>query len=464
MGIAIKIDNFKGLLPRMDASLLPEGVATVANNLILKSGKIVPLKKPSNETVSAFLENSLSDISGAGTIHPWKRMVSGNYVMTMLAWPGDVSVAQSNLADDDRDRIFVAGDTGIHHSATAANEPGIYFNNRADGSVCRRSMIKDPLPKAQFDSTTLSQAATAEASGVVSLLRTSVFFQTWVDKYGYESPASEPSDLITYEDGMEITLNQVTKPSDAVARRIYKTVTGDKSFENRFVTEFTDSNAFGYVSFSVKDQDCGEPMPTIESPRSDMRGIVYVPGNFYAAYSEGMPHTVFFSDPAYPYSWPTEYQYDIHDRIVGLATSKNTVFAMTDNRVWILRGTHPSSMVQAALSPAACVSRRSIVEFNNNVFFASNYGYCVVHNTNTDGDVVTNMTETLLTKDQWRALNPSSCVSVQIDGRIMAFFSTPSGSKSLIFDMNEKDCILTTHDESANCACVYRTTDRMYFV
>jgi len=457
---AYRIEQFKGLIPRSDPSLLPDGCAIVANNLLLKNGKIVPIKSPSLSSFSVYLENGLTSLSNAQTIYPWHRTVSGNDVVTILAWPGVVSVAHSNISDDDRDRLFVSGSTGIPHvQGVTNNNPSVYFNNRYNGTVCRRTLIKSKLP-----AITASVVET-EVEEYTGVKRNTFFYQTWVDKYGYESPVSDSSNEIEYYNGQTISISAVSShDSQAVARRIYKTITGDATAENRFVIEFRGSDPWSAKEFAVKDENVGEAMPMIENPPSDMRGIVYVPGGYYAGFSDSMPRTVHFSDVSMPYSWPTAYKYDIHDDIVGLATSKNTVFVLTKNRVWILRGTDPESMVASALSPAACVSQQSIVEYNNNVFFASNFGYCVVHNTATDGDVVTNMTDKLFTKEQWKALNPSSCKSVIVDGRIMSFFTVGTETKCFIFDINETDCMLTTHDCAAKCACVDAESDTMYFV
>jgi len=191
--------------------------------------------------------------------------------------------------------------------------------------------------------------------------------------------------------------------------------------------------------------------------------MVYVPGNYYAGFSKSKPRTVFFSDLSIPYNWPEGYEYDIHDDIVGLTASKNSVFAMTDNRVWVLRGTDPESMVASALSPAACVSEKSIVEYGNNVYFASNYGLCMVHNTVSDGEIVTNITDKLFTKEQWKNLNPSSCRCYQVDGRILAFFQVQGSVKGYIFDLTETECMLTTHDVRVSCGCVDVLTDDLIF-
>ena len=457
----VKIETFGGLMPRFDASLIPANCALVANNLLLKSGKIDPLRAPSEVSFAGvYLENGLSSIQDAKTIYAWRRTVAGNVVTTILAWPGIVHVAPSNLADDDRDRIFVTGQTGIPHQTGIQNnnQPAVYFSDRNTGTVIRRTLVK----------TAPGKPVVSLADGLVpdpNNTRYTVFYQTWVDKYGYESPHSPASDEIAYTDGQTVVLAATTKPDgQACKRRIYKTITGNNTEDNRFIAEFDDASAWGQKEITVSDADAGETMPEIESPAVDLRSVLYVPGGFYVGHTNALPKTVMFSDAQMPYSWPVEYQYDIHDRIVGMATSKNTVYVMTDNRVWILRGSYPDTMVASMLSPAACVSERSIVQYGNNVFFASNFGLCMVTNSATDGDVVLNLTDKFFTKEQWLSLNPETCIACQIDGRILAFFTVNGEQKGYIFDLNEKECLLTTHDEKASVMCVQPETDKMIYV
>lgn len=456
----VKIATFGGIMPRIDPSLLPSGGATVANNLILKSGKIEPLRRPSEVGFEAYLENGLRDISEAKTIYPWRRTVGGNVVTTVLAWPDEVSVAPSNLADDNRDRIFVSGKTGIPRRSGGLqndNQPSVYFSDRLTGKVTRRTLVKAAPEKP-------SVALAGGVSPDPNNTRYTTFYQSWVDKYGYESPHSPASDEIAYTDGQTVVLAASPKPdSQAWKRRVYKTITGIETEDNRFVAEFAGDDAWGEKAIAVPDGDAGEEMPEVESPPVDLRDVLYVPGGFYVGRSDALPKTVMFSDPLMPYSWPTQYQYDIHDRIVGMATNKNTVFVMTDNRVWILRGNYPDTMVSSALSPAACVSERSIVQYGNNVFFASNFGYCMVTNSATEGDVVANLTDKFFTKDQWLALNPGTCRACQVDGRILAFFTVGGETRGYIFDVNESACMVTTHDETASAMCVAPETDSMLY-
>jgi len=79
------------------------------------------------------------------------------------------------------------------------------------------------------------------------------------------------------------------------------------------------------------------------------------------------------------------------------------------------------------------------------------------------GTIVQNITDKFFTKDQWRALEPETCLMGQFDGALHAFF--PSVGKAYIVDLQENGkTMVTEHDEMATCLCTDSRTDELYFV
>jgi hypothetical protein len=187
-----------------------------------------------------------------------------------------------------------------------------------------------------------------------------------------------------------------------------------------------------------------------------------VDGGFYTGFSPSSPHTVMFSDVGIVTSWPTAYRYDVKDNIVALATTSNSVFALTDGYPWVLSGTAPETMSAARLAgPAACVSPRSVVVYRNSVYYASNEGMMVIANSANAGTVCANLTDKIFTKDQWQALRPETCIAGQHDGALYLFFD---GAEGLRIDLAESAAAVTTHDEVASCMCVDERGDALCFV
>lgn len=458
----IKIDSFSGIMPRVHPTLLPDSCAVKAHNCRLKSGKLSPVREPSKvDNASIRLENGLDKIANAQSIYLWRH--GENRTGEFLAWPGIVRVARGNIADDDRDRIFVSGETGV--GGEGKNHPCVYVS-RADGYFLRHTLYKETLPKPEIK--------VAPPNADKANTRYTFFFQTWVDQFGYESgasPASHEGDENTdgsteYNDGDEITFDAVDKPagSDARYRRIYKVVTGLETESIQFIKEQEIAGeGFGECTIKLKDEDAGEVMPMLQSPPEDLSWITYVEGSYYAGFSPSRRRTVMFSDVNKPTSWPDAYMVDVRDDIVGLAVTGNTVWVMTKGYPWALTGTSPEAMTPSVLSsPQACVSPRSICTMEGAAFYASKDGICMLTPGSLNAPVIT---EKFFGKREWEALNPSSCIMDTYDGAIHAWFTLESGVRQgYIFALGDGLSAVTTHNEQARAVWYDIEGDSLYFV
>lgn len=455
----VKIEQFHGIAPRIHPSLLGEGMAVTAHNVKLKNGKLVPLRQPEvMRGIPVFMENGLKEIAKSQSLHAWKRYDGS---IEFLAFPGVTWMADGNLADDESTRVIVSGDTGFGDSKT---EPVLYMRRKGYGGRILHDIVKKPLnvpPKVSRVENVTNPLDDANK-------RYTYFFWTWVDEYGYESPTSDPSNEIEYNDGDTISFSTdgLEIPKDATTIRVYKVITGTSEGRIQFIKDITVSGAtIGGFSVKVKDEDAGEIQPDIVAMPSDLKCVIKVPGNYYAGFSPSRPKTVMFSAVDLLYSWPDDYRYDVDDNIVALAATSNTVFALTDGWPFVLSGTGPDTMTVSKLAgPASCVSPRSVCVFRNAVYYASNQGLMTIYNSADAGTVCANLTDKIFTKDQWLALRPSTCVAGQFDGALHLFFDNDGPIRGLSIDLTEQADAVTTHDEVAACLCVDNKTDRMYFV
>lgn len=461
----VKIDQFGGIAPRQHPTLLADGMAVTAHNCRLVSGKLVPLRKPGTANVKVYLENGLNKSADAKSIHVWRKQ-DGTF--DILAFPGVTWAANGNIADDDFTRIIISGDTD---GDGKAEEPVVYARRTSLGRETVETLVlsKDALPKP----VARRKAGVLDPSDKTATHRFTCFFLTWVDRYGYESPVSDPSDEIEYYDGDAIVIDPVgvgNIPSDAVSVRVYKVVAGTEEGRIQFIEErrkFDLGNGAYGMEFKVKDENAGEVIPEIESPPRDLTCIHEVPGAFYCGFSPSAPKTVCFSDINLIYSWPLAYRYDVGDNLKALAVTSNTVYALTDGWPYVLSGTAPESMTVAKLAgPAACVSERGVCVFRNAVYFVSNVGLMSIFNSADAGTVCQNLTEKYFSKDQWLAFNPESAVMWQYDGTLyISFEPQEGGTKGLCVNLMENAQIaVTTHGVRVECVAVDNATDRKYFV
>ena len=495
----VKIEQFHGISPRTHPSLLADGMAVTAHNCRLKNGKLVPLRMPSIVGgVPILMENGLGQIGDARTLHVWRKR-DGSF--EFLAFPGVTWMADGNIADDEKTRVIVSGATGIpfierewdntKYPPVAAvkrewtDAPAIYLRDPMFGGKRAVPLCMETLPQPLVSRATAGELDEAN-------IRYTRFFWTWVDGDGRESPVSEASTIanpqnndydLEYNDGDTVNFASIIErggmwPEGAELIRIYKVVTGTEAGRIQFVAEFTKANCTAAsgehagepgsatLTVRVKDEDAGEVLTQMESAPGDLRCILKVPGNYYCGFSPSSPHTVMFSDIDLPYSWPSDYRYDVDDNLVALAVTANTVFALTDGWPFVLSGTAPESMTVSKLAgPAACVSPRGVVVYRNAVYFVGNQGLMTIYNDANAGTVCANLTEGIFTKEQWLAKNPASCVMGQFDGALFLFFTRTDGAhEGLSVDLAESANAVTTHDEVAKCLCVDNKTDRMYFI
>lgn len=479
----IRIDNFHGIQPRLHPSLLGDGMAVRAHNCRLKSGKLVPLRQPSvvGSEITTHLEAGLGSIADAQSLYAWKHTDRYGVVkIDFLAFSGIVDFAEGNIADDQYDRLFVTGKTGVPFTDADGKEwpdsPVVYFYSKASNSITRRTVNKVSL-----SAPSVSASATLDSGKTTYYV---FFFVSWVDSSGYESglsPASvatgdnaDPNGTgaILLNSGMGVSISVAGIPREADRLYVYATATGtsDATDGIQFFVEKklpTLHGSTSLVTAAFIPENLGETEPGIESPPGDLAGVKFVAGGFYCGFSQSAPHTVMFSDIGVVTSWPIAYRYDVKDNIVALATTSNTVFALTDGWPWVLSGTAPESMTVAKLAgPAACVSPRGVCVYRNSVYYVSNEGLMAIVNDAGAGTVCTNLTQKIFTKEQWQALNPRSCLMAQYDGALFLFFADADGKPlpGLVIDLAESADAVTTHDEAATCLTTDNRDDTMYFV
>ena len=144
MSTAIKIDTFGGIQPRLDPTSLSDTQATLARNCRLHTSKLNPIQQALNITdFPVRLEGGLTDVANAKTIAIWTR---GNGIRDVIAWPGLVTVAPSNINADERYRLFISGDTGVSDE-NGENQPCALVSSK-DGKTYDRHRIHIEVPPA----------------------------------------------------------------------------------------------------------------------------------------------------------------------------------------------------------------------------------------------------------------------------------------------------------------------------
>lgn len=477
MAAAVKIDTFGGIQPRLDPTALGDSQATVAKNCRLHTTKLNPIMSPLDiHDMPIRLENGLTDVRDAKTIRIWTR---GNGVRDVIAWPGIVQVAPSNINDDDRFRLFVTGETGVTDE-NGENQPCVLVSSKDAKTYDRHPLYKTIPPPVEMRYWTESDPAVPSVELDAATIRHTYFFQTFVDEYGYESGQSKVATDIDgnmvefdYNNNQKVTWLGIshstasyTIPDWVVARRLYMSVAGDEKDTVRFVCEqkITPGVAGAFEQkqrININDEDVAEEAPNITSTPADLVWMTQMPGNFYVGFLRSNPRCVCFSDVGLPTSFPDAYRYTIRDFAIGIAVAGNTAFVLTKGYPWALSGTAPEGMTAAQIvSEQACVSARSICTFEGKVYYASQDGICVLGEDSLTSTVIT---RAYWDKVSWSALNPESCVMAAYDNALLCWFTLVDGTSKMYmidFDMGGNP-IITEHDYYANCVFVDVERDQL---
>lgn len=470
MATAVKLDQFAGLQPRLDPTSLGDYQATIAQNCRLHTTKLNPIQKARNVTdFPVRIEGGLTDIGDAKTIAIWTR---GNGIRDVIAWPGIVTVAPSNIFDDNRYRLFISGETGVSDKENGENQPAVLVSS-LDGKTYDRHRIHIEVPPA---AEVENEVAFSELD--VANLRYAYFFQTWVDEYGYESGMSavatnDKGEMveIQYNDGDKIKWVGIAAesiPDQIVSRRLYKTIAGSSESTDsiKFVCEqkMVDGSFADKTSIIVKDEDTGEIISSITSIPADLVWMLDMPGNFYVGFLRSNPRQVCFSEVNLPTSWPDAYRYSIRDYAIGIAVAGNTAFILTTGYPWAISGTDPNGMTAAKIvSEQACVSARSICTLEGRVYYASQDGICVLSESSLNSTVIT---RAYWDKVSWAKLNPATCIMKSYDNALFCWFTLADGTHdAYIIDFDTGgNPIITQHDDYASCAFTDVENDALYFV
>jgi hypothetical protein len=260
----------------------------------------------------------------------------------------------------------------------------------------------------------------ADVGNTGAVLETRAYVYTWLTAYGEESPPS-PATIVTGWNNAVWTIDLFSPPPDDMGvlrnitkKRLYRTISAIGGQTDFFlVTPAGDTTATAgdldvllatYVDAVLDDTIAGNtimPSTTWFPPPEGLEGIVSMPNGVLAGFKG---NEIWFSEPYRPHAWPANYVITTEFPIVGIGVTGNSVVACTDAQPYIATGINPGSMTMLRLeTPEPCNSRGSIVSTLAAVYYTSPNGLIAV----TGNGQATNITESWITRDQWRSLTPS---------------------------------------------------------
>ncbi|MFM4747205.1 hypothetical protein ACEUDE_05690 [Aeromonas veronii] len=405
----IDIVTMRGMVPRVEAHLLLDEAATLAQDCHFDSGVVSPIL----------------DDADTGAALPLTPKTIYRYGEHWFAWGKEVEVMRSPVAQDRYDRIyFTDGEypkvTSQAIATGGANKPTAWYR------------LGVPVPATPPNVRAISPPA-GKKDDDPSDDETRFYVETYVTAYGEESapgPASGKAVIVIPGSTVTVDLSPApTNSSNITHRRLYRSVSGGGLADYLLVAELPIAQA----SFADSKQDAALG-PVLETygytmPPDGMRGICQMANGICAGF---VGNAVLFSEPFLPYAWPDKYKLTTEHDIVAIAAIDTALIVGTKGYPYIFQGVSPSSVTGQKLAyvPQACVSGRSMVALDGVVLYASPDGLVGV---GSDGGNL--VTESIISRAQWQAMKPETMRAWYNEGKYVALTDT----HGFIFDPKSGD-------------------------
>lgn len=407
----IRFSGFLGENRAVHPILIPDTVCTVSNNQKPGRGDLRPWGAPLNNATVP---------SGRTTIHRMGRDVASdaNY---WLSWPTVVHVVVAPNAADTLERTYYSG--------------GASFAPRWTNTTMALATPPYPTSYRELGVPAPASACTVSASGGTStIIETRFYTYTYVTDIGEESAPAAPSLELTCKIDDTISLSGLgtSAPAGAygiISKRVYRTQSGSNSSDFYLCSE--SDVPIGTATFSDTGY-LGEVMPTTTwlMPPTNLSWLTGLWNGMMAGISG---RSVRFCESYTFYAWPIAYEIlPTNAQPVALATFGQTLVMLTNGNPSLITGGTPDAMDEQPMEfYQACIAPASAVGVGHGVVWASPDGLCYV---GSGGARL--LTEGVMTRDDWQAINPSSIQGAVYERRYFGFYTVGGVRKGFIYDFS----------------------------
>lgn len=501
-----------GTAPKIDPDLLADGAHQIAQNVRLDSGAAEPWKAPS--TVATPTKGP-----SVKTIYRYGDAVVGD-AQHWFNLVGDGDFARGPVADDTLERIYytesgqppkmtrsdlaIGGDLPSANRLLGLPRPSIgsviasvssrqissltfsagtataVFSSAIEFGVGEQfQIVVLGAAQAEYNGeflatvtgansatyTITSGTPVSPATGTITYhfggtYEDRVYLIAFVGDGGEVGPASDPI-TVRAALGQSVTLSGLptaaswsdrTGSTVVSSKRIYQSIGAGYALD-------------GTTSLAASSYTSTQSPPTSQTflpeyvqlpPPADMHGLKAMPdGPMIGLAGE---KEVCVSERFTPHAWPTEYRLVTDYPHVGVGVFGHSAVVFTTAYPYIITGTDPRSLTMMRMQVRqGCVSKRSIADAGFGVFAASPDGLMLVGDSG-----VQLVTDGLMSRREWQALNPSSILGVFHDGRYFGFYD--NGTTQAGFIYRHSDGELTWTDRYATAAYADERNDALYLL
>lgn len=493
----ILVDSFLGMAPKNGPRMLANGQAQIAQNARLTSGYMEPLK----ESVS------VNSPGIAGSIKSIHLLTNGGNDY-WIAWASDVDIARSIVSNDATQRFYYTGDgeprasnlalatggspypaqwyvLGVYPPATA---PGLSGAGGVSATNVSRSACytfvtpwgeeSQPSPASAVVTTKSDDTLTVNSMDVAPLNSFTITNASWsagiatvdmastfgmrVGEYVSVSgmnptgfnvsnaaiTAVTPTGVsyaLESNPGAFVAGGTMTRKAphntSGMTKRIYITITSAAGTDFYFAKEVPVATTSTTVAGTFTP---GEALLTTdwEMPPVDIIGMGAHANGFNYAFRN---NEMCFSEPGYPYAWPSKYRKGLPYKIIGAGTFGNTIVAGTTGNPYLFSGSDPASITRDKIDqPWPCLSKRSVASTPFGVAYAAPQGLVIVGSSG-----VTLATTDLYKQEEWLALKPETFYAAHYGGRYVASYDNGVDRTLLVIDKSEAAQVRTIGIDSS---------------
>lgn len=420
----IRIAGFSGEIPKMHPRLLDNNFATVAQNVKLENGAMVPIRNGRHVNRMPFdCKTIFKDNDG-----DW------------FGWETVVKVVPAPVAEN---RLYVTGD-----GVPKVINKGITYP------------LAVPKPPIKLTTEIVSGDIDTELSATI------IYSYTWLTVLDEESEPAPLSDGLLWSPNLDVRLSGFVMPplNRGINRmRIYRSQTGASGTTTLFLINERPVQDANYVDIIANDP-LQDPLPslTYNQPPDELQGLTALPNGMMAGF---VGKSLYFSEPYRPHAWPESYILTCDYEIVGLGAFGSSVAIMTTGHPYVAQGSTPENMQMSRLRlNLPCVAAQSIVDLGYSVAYASTDGLVTISDDNAGL-----VTQNLISTDQWRLMAPESFIAGQFSGRYMASYAYLSEDEieqhgMLIIDLTGQVPFLVRASDSADAVFFEIGTGVLYLL
>ncbi|MDC9589825.1 hypothetical protein PSI23_11075 [Xenorhabdus sp. XENO-10] len=431
----MRITKFQGVIPKIRSDKLGVGFAAFAENCLLHSGAIVPLRAPRP------LYNAV-DIEG--------KPMSGN--VKALYKIGDAWLGFEQVIPIAEDPIHIAGpqsflfvrDNQVWRSgyswitdkagpvALGIPRPIKAPNVQLTGQKCRDDI---PVPEDCWQKA-LPKEPAQDCPNQELPPQVLTFCYTWVTECREESGPSDYSEPILVPYAESVMLVPTEKPSvNATTIRWYMLLVGDKEAEMAQIGEQS-AKTLAFV-FCPDLFAGGNPLMTQTwYPVPCAEGVANIG---YGAILVWSGRHIYVSAHKQPHAFPEANTLVVDDEIVRIVSYRTKTGAyqavvLTKGVPFVIAGELPDKLTITRINRRMpCLSVKGVMCVGESVYYCSEEGIAVV-----TGAGVGLLTANWMDKEWWLRMSPQNYVLGFYDQRIFAFTDQVQ-SQSIMFPMRTND-------------------------